>query len=241
MAMLKRSIKADGLLPPVLEQAIAKALTDEGILVDPVVTVVIAEYHSRPISVAGAVRSPITFQAEGPVTLLQAIAKAGGFEKTAGTEILVTHGTDTVRVPVKELIDAANTRWNLPLRGGEEVRVPEAGRIFVVGNVKKPGSFSYSEMNDASVLKALALAEGLMPFSAKQAFIYRADAVGAKHEVPVDLNGILQRKAADVAIQRDDVLYIPDNKNRRLGTAALERILLFGSTAGATALIYSGR
>ena len=35
-----------------------------------------------------------------------------------------------------------------------------------------------------------------------------------------------------------DILYIPDNKARRLTATALERVLTFGSTAGATALIY---
>ena len=36
------------------------------------------EYHSRPISVGGAVRNPVIFQAVGKVTLLDALARAGG-------------------------------------------------------------------------------------------------------------------------------------------------------------------
>lgn len=39
----------------------------------------------------------------------------------------------------------------------------------------------------------------------------------------------------------DDIFYVPDNKARRLTVIALERIAAFGSTAGATALIYGGR
>src|ERR1035438_7157375 len=52
LPMLKRQIKAEGLFPADLEIAIAQALRDEQILVDPFVTVTIAEYHSRPISVS---------------------------------------------------------------------------------------------------------------------------------------------------------------------------------------------
>src|SRR5919198_5161826 len=63
LPMLKRRIQADGLLPGALEAAIAEALRAEELIVDPVVTVTIAEYRSRPVSVAGAVRHPITFQA----------------------------------------------------------------------------------------------------------------------------------------------------------------------------------
>jgi hypothetical protein len=39
----------------------------------------------------------------------------------------------------------------------------------------------------------------------------------------------------------DDILYIPDRSRKRLSIAALERALVFGSTAGATALIYTNR
>jgi polysaccharide export outer membrane protein len=246
LPMVKERIRAEGLLPGELEQSIADTLVRSHILVDPAVTVVIAEYHSRPVSVVGAVHNPITFQAATPTTLLEAIAKAGGLEQYAGPEILLTRQETqdgrtqavTLHIPVSGLISKADPRWNVLLQGGEEIRVPEAGHIFVVGNVKKPGSFATPESGDATVLKAVALSEGLLPFSAKQAFIYRPDAVGAKKEIPIDLTRILNRKSPDIALQPEDVLYIPENKEKKLGAAALERILVFGSTAGATAMVY---
>ena len=61
---------------------------------DPVVKVTVVEYHSRPIAVMGAVKLPLTFQAVGVVTLLDALAKAGGLNDLAGTEILVTRSQD---------------------------------------------------------------------------------------------------------------------------------------------------
>src|ERR1017187_1696871 len=67
LPMLKQRIKADGLFPSELETAIITALREEEILIDPFVTVTIAQYHSRPISVAGAVKMPLVFQAESPV------------------------------------------------------------------------------------------------------------------------------------------------------------------------------
>jgi polysaccharide export outer membrane protein len=188
--------------------------------------------------VAGAVRNPVTFQAAGPITLLQAISRAGGLERTAGLEILVTRGEETLHVPVKGLVETADPRWNLALRGGEDIRVPEAGRIFVVGNVKKPGTFPPSDVAGATVLKAVAIAEGLLQFTAKTAYIYRPDGQGGKQEIAVNLSKILDRKSPDVVLAPEDILYIPDNKSKRLGFAALERVLVFGSTAGATALIY---
>ena len=166
LPLLKSPIAADGLLPRDLEAAIAEALRSAEILVDPVVKVTIVEYHSHPISVAGAVRRPITFQAETPVTLLEAIARAEGLTETAGSEILVTRPRQQLieRIPVKGLIDAADPALNLKLEGGEEVRVPEARKIYVVGNVKKPGAFPVRDSADSSVLKMLALAEGVAPY-----------------------------------------------------------------------------
>jgi len=56
--MLQKHIKAAGLYPEELEKVIMHALIDEQVLVDPIVTVSVVEYRSRPINVVGAVRPP---------------------------------------------------------------------------------------------------------------------------------------------------------------------------------------
>ena len=48
----------------------------------------------------------------------------------------------------------------------------------------------------------------------------------------------MDRKAPDVLLMSNDILYIPDNSGRRTAMLALEKALSFGTTAGATALIY---
>src|SRR5258707_13938144 len=45
LPLLKNEIQADGLLPRQLEAAIAAALKDEEILIDPIVSVTIVEYY----------------------------------------------------------------------------------------------------------------------------------------------------------------------------------------------------
>lgn len=248
LPMLKQRIKAEGLMPGELETAIATALVGEGLIVDPFVTVTIAEYNSRPISVAGAVKQPLTFQAAGPVTLLEAITKAGGLSPEAGPEILVSRsqsgpdGSVTAlvqRILVKGLIDAADPALNVALIGGEEIRVPEVGRVYVIGNVKKPGAFTVQDGVESTVLKMLALSEGLMPYASKDAYIYRREANGTKNEIEIPLNKIMERKAPDATLLANDILYVPDNKGRRMTLGALEKVLAFGAGAG-TALIYAG-
>jgi len=100
----------------------------------------------------------------------------------------------TQRIPVKALIDAADPELNLKLTGGEEIRVPEVGKFFVLGNVKKPGVFAAQGGAEVTVLKALAMAEGLLPYAAKRAYIYRQEASGTKNEIPIELRQMMDRK-----------------------------------------------
>jgi polysaccharide export outer membrane protein len=248
LPMLKRRIRAAGLLPAEIERAIAAALVAEGILIDPVVVVTVVEYQSRPISVAGAVKNPITFQASGPVTLLEAITRAGGLSQDAGLEILVSRvqpGADGAaselvrRITVRSLIDGADPEANLKLSGGEEVRVPELGRIAVVGNIKKPGSYPMRDPSETTVLKIIAVAEGLSPYASKQAYIIRKDDhTGAKKEIRVELQKIMQRKADDVTLVANDILYIPDNTGRRVSMTTLDRIATFGAATASGVIIW---
>ncbi len=247
LPMLKQLIKAEGLFPADLETAIAQALRDEQILVDPFVTVTIAEYHSRPISVSGAVRMPLVFQAEGPISLLDAIARAQGLAENAGPEVLVSRSqpgpdganvTLTRRITVRNLINDADPAVNIKLTGGEEIRVPEVAKIYVVGNIMRPGAYPVQNGSDTTVLQMLALSEGLSPFANKSAFIYRREANGSKNEIPVALDKILARKSPDVPLVANDIFYIPDNRGKRIGVRAIEAIVGFGTGAASTALVY---
>lgn len=249
MPMLKAAVSVLGLMPSAIETVIAQALVSEHVLVDPAVTVTIVEYRSHPISVSGSVRRPITFQAYGNVTVLDALARAEGLAPDAGPEILVSRmqrdDTGTLRslvqrIPVRSLIDAADPELNLKLRGGEEIRVPEAGKVFVLGNVKKPGAFPVDDANDTTVLKMLALSEGLMSFTGKVAYIYRREGGpgGKKNEIEIPLQKIVHRKAPDVTLEANDILYIPDNSGRRTTAAVLDRIAGFGASTASGVLIY---
>jgi polysaccharide export outer membrane protein len=249
LPMLKKPIEARGASPAELEQRVADALSQAGILLDPSVVITIAEYGTRPIRVAGAVRHPLTFDATGPVTLLEALTRAEGLSGDAGADILVTRtgpdtgpdigpttGPLTKRIAVKDLIEQADPAANVILNGGEEVRVPEAGRVFVVGNVKKPGAFPVGDGAGISVLKALALAEGLAPFSTKLAYIYRPGE-GGKQEIEVSLRKILERKSPDVVLAAGDIFYIPDNRSGRVTANVIEKAVGFAAGTASGALI----
>jgi polysaccharide export outer membrane protein len=255
LPMLRDKIKADGLMPEELEQAIVVSLKTQEILVDPFVTVTVAEYNNSrlPISVVGAVRTPITFQPVEKITLLEAITRAGGLAPEAGSEILVTgpmsppaadtptaNATPLVRrIQAKSLIETADPAANLVLEGGEEIRVPALvpSKVYVVGNVKSPGAILIPD-SGISILKVMALTQGLAPYATNEAYIYRREGgANSKNEIPVDLKKIMDRKSPDVPLMANDVLYVPDAHKRRATVSVLEKVAILGGVA-LSAIIY---
>jgi len=246
LPMLKDPVQVRGMVPSQLESAIAKALTKGNVLVDPIVTVTIVEYQSRPVNVVGAVKNPLVFQATRPIPLLDAIARAGGMREDAGSDIVVSKEVVrdgkptriTQTIPVRKLIDNADPTLNVLLHGGEEVLVPEALKIYVVGNVKKPGAYPVRNDEETTILQLLALSEGLTPYSAKVAYVYRRSPGGSKTEVPVPLAKIMKRQSPDVPLQANDILYIPDNNGKRLTAETLDRIAGLGTATATDYIIW---
>jgi polysaccharide export outer membrane protein len=170
LPMMKERIKVEGLLPEEISNRIADELKKEHLLIDPFVTVTVQEYHSRPISVTGAVKLPTIFQAIGEVHLLDALAKAGGPADNAGGEILVTrpngpNGAMSVqRISIKALNDGSDPSLNVKLQGDDQVKIPIIGTVTVVGNVHVSGIFPVQESGTTTVMTAIAQAQGLGDF-----------------------------------------------------------------------------
>jgi polysaccharide export outer membrane protein len=244
LPLLHQPLVVGGLTPSQAAQKLSAALLSEHILTEPVVNVSVIEYRSRPISIVGAVNHPINFQATDRTTLIEALAKAGGLSPTAGSEIIITSeptadkGPVVRLVAVKDLLGGKSPLVNLALRGGEEIRVPEANKIFVAGNVRRPGAYPMQNDADTTVLKAIALSAGLDSYSSKVAYIYRRREVGPqRNEVRVDLRQIMTRRAPDVALVADDILYVPTAEGKRLTAKILSQLSGFGQTAEAGLLV----
>jgi polysaccharide biosynthesis/export protein len=96
-----------------------------------------------------------------------------------------------------------------------------------------------------SVLKALAMSEGLTRFATKQAYIYRPDDAVAKHdgaekrEVLVELRKIMDRKSPDVELRAGDIFYVPDNRKGRMTSNVIDKIVSFGAGTASGALVLS--
>jgi polysaccharide biosynthesis/export protein len=238
LPLLRQPVRAQGLMPDDLRDEIARQLREQHLLVHPVVDVAVVEYRSRDVTIAGAVKTPITVQDVGNLRLLAALSQAGGLLPEAGPEVIVESANGTSqRFSVRDLFDGRHPELNIPVQAGAQIRVPECERVFVVGNVKRPGAFPFVSMEDTTVLQLLALSGGLDSFSRKHAYIYREQAGSSqKTEIEVPLQKILDRKAQDVKLAANDILYVPINGKLKNSATVLAHATGIGNTAVSAAI-----
>jgi polysaccharide export outer membrane protein len=72
------------------EQKISEVLEANGLVSHPQVSVSVKERKSKPITIVGAVAHPMVYQADRQITLLDALAEAGGIGGDAGESVIVT-------------------------------------------------------------------------------------------------------------------------------------------------------
>jgi protein involved in polysaccharide export with SLBB domain len=98
---------------------------------------------------------------------------------------------------------------------GDGVMVSKAGIIYVVGDVHKPMRVVMKDTGPITVLKALATAEGTNPTADLHNVKIVRKGENGQTEVPVDIQKIMQAKAADVTLQDGDILFVPHSGERR--------------------------
>jgi polysaccharide biosynthesis/export protein len=227
-----------GLKPDEAARQIAAQLQTEKIFVNPVVDLAVLEYRSREITVSGAVNAPTTFQELGQTRLLEAIDIAGGLAPDAGVDVVVQHPQDVAtHVVLKDLLDGAHPELDILVRGGDRISIPKVQRIYVVGQVKQPGAFPFTDAKDTTVLKALAMSGGLDSFNRDTAYILRGQpGTAQKQQIPVPLKRIMERQAPDVTLMANDVLYVPTNRGMNDAANVLNHITGMTNTAVSAAI-----
>lgn len=234
LPLIPEPIQASGLTPEQLATKVSELLQARGLVSHPQVSVLIVERNSHPITVIGAVAHPLVYQTLRPASLLEVLSAAGGLADSAGNTVTITRPrpdgtTEQTTVNLHELIDQGNPKANVMLYGGEVVSVPRAGIVYVVGAVDRPGGFVLqNEGQRLTVLKALALAGGTKEGARlEQAVIIHREG-SSNQETAVDIKKILARKAPDVPLEANDILFVPDRAGRRalarVGEAALSMI-----------------
>ena len=181
-------------------------------LSEPQVTIFIEEYHARMASIAGAVNKPMQVPLVRELRLYDLISQAGGFTEKAGNVVQLIHTSEEnsyEAIDIRELV--RRPELNRVLKDGDFVNVPEAGVIYVSGNVNKPGAYPLKE--EVRLSQAIAIAGGLAQDSKKREIhLVRAAENGqpGTREQIVDLLEIEKNPARDIVLKPYDVVMVPE-------------------------------
>jgi polysaccharide biosynthesis/export protein len=240
-------VHVSGLTVQQVQQELDKALSTY--VRHPQVAVSVAEVHSQPVSVLGAVNTPGVHQVQGHKTLLEMLALAGGVRPDAGYSIRVTRQLEwgciplpkaeldasgqfsVAEVDLKKIMEAQDPEDNIQIFPHDIITVPKAEMVYVIGEVRRSGGFVLGEHQSVSVLQALSLAEGLNTTAdTGHAKILRLKGNGdQREETAVDIKSVLQGKKSDVALQGGDILFIPGSTGKKAGFRTLEAVIQAGT------------
>jgi polysaccharide biosynthesis/export protein len=121
------TVKVTGKTTREVQDEIRQRLAD-GYIVDPIVSITLAEINSQKLSVFGQVARSGPIKFSPGLTITEAIASSGGFAPLAKKNMVqVTRHVDgrkeIYKIPVEAI--AEGNRPNFPLMPGDEVFVPE--------------------------------------------------------------------------------------------------------------------
>ena len=124
---LVEDIQASGLTPIQLARAIETKL--KRYITNPATTVIVQKSNSHHVYLMGQVVRPGAYPLVPEMTVLQALATAGGFREFAGVKdifVLRTVGGESVKFPFnyKKVIRGKRPDQNILLRNGDTIVVP---------------------------------------------------------------------------------------------------------------------
>jgi polysaccharide export outer membrane protein len=196
-------IKAAGLTIREFEEALRKRLAD-GYFRNPQVAVAIEQYRSQRIFVMGEVRTTGQVPLTGGMTLIEALARAGGALPSASGDVAIVRGRNGAAGPIPpgeeegaEIIRASiadfaagSLEKNVELRDGDTIWIARSESIYVFGQVRSPNA--YSIQKETTVLQALSLAGGVTENAATNRITIVRIVDGEEKKIRVKLTDIVK-------------------------------------------------
>jgi polysaccharide export outer membrane protein len=198
---------------------------------DPQVSVFVAEFRSRSVTVAGAVHHPGPIEISSGTTLLTILQLAGGLDGPGPTLIVTreaengpiplpaaivepdTHKS-SVEITIKEVTDPTTAASRLEIKPHDVISVLTQKRlVYVIGEVNRPGAVELATQNTVSVMQVLAAAGGLTKVAApgKTQIMRLGDGGVYARAGTVDLKAVMTGKHEDRLLSTGDILVVPSS------------------------------
>jgi polysaccharide export outer membrane protein len=189
------TLKVGGLTPPAIEKLISQRLKEGQYLLNPEVSIQVRQIRSHIMSVLGEVQKPGRFVIAGKMTILDALATAGGLTQRADSAAIlirrsVLKGAQTHRqeitVSMNQILESTKDDMDLELKNDDVVFVAQQKLFYVFGEVRKPGAYPMEP--ELNVMRVLSISGGVTDRgSMKRIRIHRKDPDQKIREVTPDL------------------------------------------------------
>ncbi len=205
-------VNANGFSVFELENLIEKRLAD-GYIIVPQVTVNVKEYQSQKVFLLGEVKKPGSYVLKRKTHILELISEAGGFTDMAGRTIKIVRpkslrqsgeqlssGEEESEIITLDLdkFKADSAYDTFFVASGDHIYVNPISRIYVTGEVGKPGEFKWEK--GLTVHQAISLAGGPTQMAAqKRTRIIRVKN-GKEKEIKVRMDDL---------VMPDDIIKVP--------------------------------
>jgi protein involved in polysaccharide export with SLBB domain len=211
-----RDIMAAGLtideLRARLDEALAKFYQNPRTIITP------AAYRSKKYIVLGAVLNRGVYDFDRPLSVIEALARAGGLQTGVygrdtvdladlGRSFLVRNGQ---RVPVdfERLFQHGDLSQNVPLEPSDFLYFApaSANEIYVLGQVLNPGVVAF--LPRTSALSVIAASGGFTPDAFRSRVLVVRGSISNPQTFVVDASDILAAKKPDFKLQAKDIVYV---------------------------------
>jgi polysaccharide export outer membrane protein len=202
-----------------IEQNMAKFLRER-----PEMGLTLKAVGSRKIWILGNVATPGVYSLATPVTLLEAIAAAGGIAQSAGataesadlTKSFVLRHGKPLGVDLKKLLHDGDLSQNIYLQSDDFVYLrPTASRdVYVLGAVMTPNIVPFTTR--MSLATAIAYAGGAGKYASLSHVAIVRGSLTQPSIATVNFHHVLEGKMLDVELEPGDLVYVPQSPFMRL-------------------------
>lgn len=217
------NIEVAGDTPAQAAAVIQAALIQKQVMRHPQVTVRVQEYATQDVSVLGQVKTPGSYPITTPQSILKVLSLAGGLTEAADRHVTIRRSGDSKETTYYLANDAKEALEDIAVvHPGDIVLVPRAPTIYIMGDVNRPGGYAIAT-NDShlTVLQAIATAGSANKTSVKSHVRLIRETPNGPVETQINLDAIEKGKQPDIALQGNDILYVPFSwmKNTAMSSA----------------------
>lgn len=211
-------IMAAGLTLDELRDTLTRAL--EQYYQHPRLIVTPAGFRSKKVFVLGKVVNKGALVLDRPMTVIEAVAQAGGLE-TGLFELNTVELADLPRsflirqrqrlpVDFEKLFLRGDLTQNILLEPDDYIYFPSAiaNEIYVLGSVKSPGAQGLT--SEATVISAITLAGSYTPKAYKQRVLVVRGSIDNPHRFIINTADILAGRVKDFRLEPRDIIYVAD-------------------------------